>query len=117
MATPHEKQVPVLELPLAERMKSLEESGKTRVLRTRSRKTKVLSDFVGHTLAVFNGQGFTRIHVTQETVGRTLGKVVPYETPTARTRFVSFGWRRALIRWAASLYAVGQANQRIQNKK
>jgi large subunit ribosomal protein L22 len=56
---------------------ALNEADEKKVIKTRARKTKIRKEFVGHTLAVFNGQGYTRVHITPDMEGRTLAKVAP----------------------------------------
>lgn len=79
---------------LLTRIKELDETGRRKVIRTRSRRTKISSEFVGHTLAIFNGHGFMKVHITDKMVGRTLAKVAPNERATARSTFLSIPPRK-----------------------
>ncbi len=84
---------PVKDKLLAQIM-ALNEADEKKVLKTRSRRTKIRKEFVGHTLAVFNGQDYTRVHITPEMEGRTLAKVAPKITPTAQAKFLSIPPRK-----------------------
>jgi small subunit ribosomal protein S19 len=64
-------------------MKKIEELNKTldkRVIRTWSRSSTVTPEFVGHTLAVHNGNKFIPIFVTENMVGHKLGEFAPTRT-------------------------------------
>ncbi len=80
--------------PLLTRIRALEEAGRRKVIRTRSRRTKISSEFVGHTLAIFNGRDFHNVRITDEMVGRTLAKVAPRDRATARSTFLSIPPRK-----------------------
>ncbi len=51
-----------------------------RVVRTWSRRSTVLPEFVGHTLAVHNGKKFIPVYVTENMVGHKLGEFSPTRT-------------------------------------
>ncbi|RKX24340.1 MAG: 50S ribosomal protein L22 [Candidatus Zixiibacteriota bacterium] len=88
-----ETQRPVRNKLLAQ-IQALDEADEKKVIRTRARRSRIRPEFVGHTFAVFNGQGFTNLKITQELVGKTLAKAVPKETPTARSMFLSIPQRK-----------------------
>lgn len=73
---------------------ALEEADKKKVIKTRARHTKVRPQYVGHTLAVFDGRDYQNVYITEEMVGQTLGKVVPRYSPTAQSRYVSIPPRK-----------------------
>jgi len=50
------------------------ESGKKSVIKTWSRASMISPDFVGHTLAVHNGNKFIPVYVTENMVGHKLGE-------------------------------------------
>ncbi|MCP4686318.1 MAG: 50S ribosomal protein L22 [bacterium] len=91
---------PVKDKLLAQIM-ALNEADDKKVIKTRARRTKIRKEFVGHTLAVFNGQDYTRVHITSEMEGRTLAKVAPRISPTAQAKFLSIPPRK--MRQVASL--------------
>ncbi len=51
--------------------------GERRVLRTWSRASTISPDFVGHTIAVHNGNKFIPVYVTENMVGHKLGEFSP----------------------------------------
>ena len=62
---------------LVRKIETLNRSGEKRVLKTWARRCTVLPEFVGHTLAVHNGNKFIPIYVTENMVGHKLGEFVP----------------------------------------
>jgi small subunit ribosomal protein S19 len=64
-------------------MKKIEDLNKTmdkKVIKTWSRSSTVTPEFVGHTLAVHNGNKFIPIFVTENMVGHKLGEFAPTRT-------------------------------------
>jgi small subunit ribosomal protein S19 len=59
---------------LAERVDDLNRSRQKKVLRTWSRRSTILPEFVGHTLAVHNGKKFIPVYITENMVGHRLGE-------------------------------------------
>ncbi|MFI3287676.1 MAG: 30S ribosomal protein S19 [Rikenellaceae bacterium] len=53
------------------------ESGKKSVIKTWSRASMISPDFVGHTIAVHNGNKFIPVYVTENMVGHKLGEFSP----------------------------------------
>ncbi len=76
------------------KIQELEAADLKKVIKARSRRSKVKEEYVGHTLGIFNGQGYTNVQITSEMVGRQLGKVAPRVSPTARVKFVSIPPRK-----------------------
>ena len=62
---------------LVKKIEALNRSGEKRVLKTWARRCTILPEFVGHTLAVHNGNKFIPIYVTENMVGHKLGEFVP----------------------------------------
>ena len=52
-------------------------SGRSEVIKTWSRRSTITPDFVGHTLAVHNGNKFIPVYVTEFMVGHKLGEFAP----------------------------------------
>ena len=50
------------------------ESGQQRVIKTWSRRSTVIPDMVGHTIAVHNGAKFIPVYVSENMVGHKLGE-------------------------------------------
>ena len=52
----------------------MNESGKKNVVKTWARAAMISPDFVGHTVAVHNGNKFIPVYVTENMVGHKLGE-------------------------------------------
>jgi small subunit ribosomal protein S19 len=50
------------------------------VVKTWSRRSTIVPDFIGHTLAVHNGKKFIPVYVTENMVGHKLGEFSPTRT-------------------------------------
>ena len=65
---------------LIKKVEKAQESGKTEMIQTWSRRSTIIPTFVGHTFAVHNGNKFIPVNVTEEMVGRKLGEFSPTRT-------------------------------------
>ena len=68
------KKGPYVEEKLFERIEELNRVRQKKVLKTWSRRSTVMPEFVGHTLAVHNGRKFIPVYVTENMVGHRLGE-------------------------------------------
>lgn len=71
------KKGPYIDEKLFKKVEQMNRSGDKKVLRTWSRRCTVIPEFVGHTLAVHNGNKFIPIYVTENMVGHKLGEFAP----------------------------------------
>ena len=71
------KKGPFIHYKLDQRVNELNESGKKTVVKTWSRASMISPDFVGHTIAVHNGNRFIPVYVTENMVGHKLGEFAP----------------------------------------
>ncbi len=71
------KKGPFVEEKLRERIAEMNRRGEKKVLKTWSRRSTIIPDFVGHTLAVHNGNKFIPIYITENMVGHKLGEFAP----------------------------------------
>ncbi len=71
------KKGPFIHYKLDKRVAELNESGKKNVVKTWSRASMISPDFVGHTIAVHNGNRFIPVYVTENMVGHKLGEFAP----------------------------------------
>jgi len=71
------KKGPFVDTHLAKKVESLNESGKKTVIKTWSRRSTILPEFVGHTFAVHNGRKFIPVFVTENMVDHKLGEFSP----------------------------------------
>ena len=51
-----------------------------KVVRTWSRRSTILPEFIGHTIAVHNGKKFIPVYITENMVGHKLGEFSPTRT-------------------------------------
>src|SRR5262245_46649552 len=68
------KKGPYVEERLEGRVVERTRTRQNKVLRTWSRRSTILREFVGHTLAVHNGRKFIPVYVTENMVGHRLGE-------------------------------------------
>lgn len=71
------KKGPYVSFKLQRKVDRLNESGKKTVIKTWSRSSMIVPDFVGHTFAVHNGKTFIPVYVTETMVGHKLGEFSP----------------------------------------
>ena len=71
------KKGPFINVKLEKKVLAMNESGKISVIKTWSRATMISPDFVGHTIAVHNGNKFIPVYVTENMVGHKLGEFAP----------------------------------------
>lgn len=74
------KKGPFVQIKLEKRILAMAESGKKSVIKTWSRGSMITPDFVGHTIAVHNGNKFIPVYVTENMVGHKLGEFAPTRT-------------------------------------
>jgi len=71
---------PYVEPSLIEKIKKVKESGKREAVKTWSRRSMVIPEFVGLTIAVHNGKKFVSVFITENMVGHSLGEFAPTRT-------------------------------------
>ena len=74
------KKGPFIDFKLEKRVSGMNEGGKKSVLKTWSRRSVISPDFVGHTIAVHNGNKFIPVYITENMVGHKLGEFAPTRT-------------------------------------
>ncbi|OFX84400.1 MAG: 30S ribosomal protein S19 [Bacteroidetes bacterium GWF2_33_16] len=74
------KKGPFIDFKLEKRVQDLNQSSKKSVVKTWSRRSMISPDFVGHTIAVHNGNKFIPVYVTENMVGHKLGEFSPTRT-------------------------------------
>jgi len=65
---------------LLEKVEKQQRTGERRVIRTWSRRSTVIPDMVGMTIAVHNGKVFIPVFITENMVGHKLGEFSPTRT-------------------------------------
>src|SRR5687767_11008273 len=71
------KKGPYVHESLTKRVEAMNARNEKRVIKTWSRASTVLPEFVGHTFAVHNGNKFIPVYVTENMVGHKLGEFAP----------------------------------------
>jgi small subunit ribosomal protein S19 len=71
------KKGPFVDTPLLEKIEQMNRANEKKVVKTWSRRSTVIPEFVGHTLAVHNGKKFIPVYVTENMVGHKLGEFAP----------------------------------------
>lgn len=68
------KKGPFVDASLLKKVEAVLNSGKKETIKTWSRRSVILPDFVGQTFAVHNGKAFTNVFITENMVGHRLGE-------------------------------------------
>src|ERR1700739_185672 len=71
------KKGPFTDDHLEKKLDTLNAANEKKVIRTWSRRSTILPEFVGHTIAVHNGKKFIPVYVTENMVGHKLGEFSP----------------------------------------
>ena len=74
------KKGPFADKHLTKKVEEANKTSKKSVIKTWSRRSTILPDFVGHTFAVHNGRKFVPVFVTENMVGHKLGEFAPTRT-------------------------------------
>ncbi len=71
------KKGPFVDPKLLKKINALNGKGEKKVIKTWSRQSMVTPDFVGHTLAIHNGNNFIPVFIYENMVGHKLGEFAP----------------------------------------
>ena len=71
------KKPPFIHYKLLKRVDEAQEKGNKSVIKTWSRASTITPDFVGLTIAVYNGKKFIPVYITENMVGHKLGEFSP----------------------------------------
>ncbi len=74
------KKGPFVDDHLVKKVNQMRESNSKKVIKTWSRRSTIVPDFVGYTFAVHNGKKFIPVFVTENMVGHKLGEFSPTRT-------------------------------------
>ncbi|MFP4077627.1 MAG: 30S ribosomal protein S19 [Candidatus Izemoplasmataceae bacterium] len=74
------KKGPFCDEHLMSKIEKLNQDNKKKVIQTWSRRSTIFPDFVGHTIAVYNGREHIPVYVTEDMVGHKLGEFAPTRT-------------------------------------
>ena len=71
------KKGPFIDLHLLEKVEVMNREREKKVIKTWSRRSTVVPEMVGHTIAVHNGKKFIPVYITENMVGHKLGEFAP----------------------------------------
>jgi small subunit ribosomal protein S19 len=71
------KKGPFVDGHLREKVEGLNSRNEKKVVKTWSRRSTIVPDFIGHTIAVHNGKKFIPVYVTEQMIGHKLGEFAP----------------------------------------
>lgn len=74
------KKGPYVDKNLLKRIQEMNARNEKKVVKTWARRSMVVPDFVGHTLAIHNGNKFIPVFITENMVGHKLGEFAPTRT-------------------------------------
>ena len=74
------KKGPFVDPKLLKRVEEMNANNEQRVLKTWSRSSTIFPQFVGHTIAVYDGRKHVPVYVTEDMVGHKLGEFAPTRT-------------------------------------
>jgi len=67
------------------KIEGLNDKNEKRVLKTWSRRSTIVPEFLGHTIAVHNGKQFVPVYIQENMVGHKLGEFAPTRTYRGHT--------------------------------
>jgi len=71
------KKGPFIDVHLLEKVEAMNQASEKKVIKTWSRRSTVVPEMVGHTIAVHNGKKFIPVYITENMVGQKLGEFAP----------------------------------------
>src|SRR2546428_7022743 len=74
------KKGPFIDGYLASRIEGMNSRNEKKVLRTWSRRSTIVPEMIGHTIAVHNGKKFIPVYITEQMIGHKLGEFAPTRT-------------------------------------
>lgn len=74
------KKGPFTDEHLLDKVDELNRRGEKRIIKTWSRRSTVIPDMIGHTIAVHDGRKHVPVFVTENMVGHKLGEFAPTRT-------------------------------------
>lgn len=74
------KKGPFCDDHLMKKVEGMNEKNEKKVIKTWSRRSTIFPDFIGHTIAVYDGRKHVPVYVTEDMVGHKLGEFAPTRT-------------------------------------
>ncbi|KGA98312.1 30S ribosomal protein S19 [Alkalihalobacillus alcalophilus ATCC 27647 = CGMCC 1.3604] len=74
------KKGPFVDDHLMKKVETMNEGNDKRVIKTWSRRSTIFPDFIGHTIAVYDGRKHVPVYISEDMVGHKLGEFAPTRT-------------------------------------
>ncbi|MFD2617381.1 30S ribosomal protein S19 [Terrilactibacillus laevilacticus] len=74
------KKGPFVDDHLMVKVTNMNEKNEKRVIKTWSRRSTIFPEFIGHTIAVYDGRKHVPVYVSEDMVGHKLGEFAPTRT-------------------------------------
>lgn len=74
------KKGPFIDAHLMKKVESMNKTSDRKILKTWSRRSTIIPEMIGHTIAVHNGKKFIPVYITENMVGHKLGEFSPTRT-------------------------------------
>lgn len=74
------KKGPFVDDHLMKKVENMNEGSKKSVIKTWSRRSTIFPNFIGHTIAVYDGRKHVPVYITEDMVGHKLGEFAPTRT-------------------------------------
>lgn len=74
------KKGPFIDSHLLKKIEAINETKSKKVIKTWSRRSTIIPEMVGHTIAVHNGKKFIPVFISENMVGHKLGEFSPTRT-------------------------------------
>ncbi len=74
------KKGPFVDDHLKVKVDALNQRNEKKVIKTWSRRSTIVPDMIGHTIAVHNGKKFIPVYITEQMIGHKLGEFAPTRT-------------------------------------
>jgi len=74
------KKGPFVDHPLRVSVEALNARNEKKVVKTWSRRSTIVPEMIGHTIAVHNGKKFIPVYITEQMIGHKLGEFAPTRT-------------------------------------
>src|SRR5579863_1342232 len=74
------KKGPFIDYHLRDKVAAMNTRNEKKVVKTWSRRSTILPDMIGHTIAVHNGKKFIPVYITEQMIGHKLGEFAPTRT-------------------------------------
>jgi small subunit ribosomal protein S19 len=72
---------PFVDDQLLKQVQAMNERPEKKVIKTRSRLSRVIPEMVGHTIAIYNGRQFVPVHISEKMLGQKLGELASRSEP------------------------------------